>query len=196
LPLSLSLFYLYSLQIGRFDVKEANPQARKAPFLWPGTENKGGDTPLTVLQAMQLAGLSQRDSFLLVASVGELLRVSQEALEEQARKKAEEEDEELSEFEAQPFVPTTFGARDAIYGAKMGSAGFGSTFLRQVFQPSKKDKALDGEGLAIAQLLRSEAALTSLGSKYAGNQPAFLNDLAEAYLKLTSIGEAYTTRNS
>lgn len=45
-------------------------------------------------------------------------RIVQET-KETTLSKSEEDDEE--EFEAQPFVPTTFGARDAIYGAKMGN---------------------------------------------------------------------------
>ena len=44
------------------------------------------------------------------------------------------DDDEDDEFETQPFVPTTFGARDAIYGAKMGKGDFGVKYLKDLLK--------------------------------------------------------------
>ena len=41
-----------------------------------------------------------------------------------------------------------------------------------------------------------DANLRSIVMKYATNQPAFIKEVPEAYLRLTLLGEAYTTRNS
>ena len=45
-------------------------------------------------------------------------------------------------------------------------------------------------------MLTEEVPVRAFVSKYAANEPAFLKEVAEVYLKLTLLGEAYTTRNS
>ena len=141
-----------------------------------------------VLAALTASGLGVTDAVVLLGALGEVSRVVAETAEAAAAAaKAEERDDE--EFEPTPFVPTSFGARDAMYGAKMGKADFGSKYFKALLKGQAK-------GGVLAQLVSEEPAAKALAQKYSTTEPAFVKDVAETYLRLGLIGAAYTTRNS
>ena len=88
-------------------------------------------------------------------------------------------------------VPSTFGERSQAYGKKMGKADFGTSYLASI--SGKKGPA---EGDALGKLLLLDPKVRAFVQKYAGNGAAFAKEVPEAYLRLSLLGEAYTTRNS
>jgi hypothetical protein len=89
-------------------------------------------------------------------------------------------------------VPTTFGARDDIYGEKLGSASFGNQYLSDLITRERKGSALT----ELERAVMSDADLKAFVLKYSTNSAGFFKDVAEAYTRLTLLGSAYTTRNS
>lgn len=168
-----------TVQLGRFGAKVANRP--DAGIQWDDPSTAG------VLTAFTSAGLTSRDAVLLIGALGEVNRVSAEAVKAAAAARGGDDDDE--DFEPQPFVPTTFGARDAIYGSKVGKGDFGSQYFKDLL----KGKA---SGDAVGNALLADANSKAMIQKYAGNEDAFVKEVTDAYFKLTQLGEAYTTRNS
>ena len=123
---------------------------------------------------------------LLLGALGEINRVLTETVESEAAGAGGDDDDE---FEPQPFVPTTFGARDAIYGAKMGKSDFGVKYFTLLLKGKLPDDA-------VGNALLADANCKSMMQKYVQNEPAFVQEVGSAYVRLTLLGEAYTTRNS
>lgn len=146
--------------------------------------------PSTVA-AFQSSGVDFKDITLLLGSLGELNRIITEAKSYQQRSSNPDEDEDNDiTTDEEPFVPVTFGAKDAIYGAKVGKADFSSKYLSNLIK--KKGDSNDELGQV---LLNIPQCLTFI-QKYKDNDKGFVNDVREAYLRLTSLGEQYTNRNS
>lgn len=167
-----------TVQVGRVDAKSADA---RVSIPWDDESSSGA-----VLAALTASGLGVTEAVVLLGALGEVSRVAAETAKAAAEAKAEEEDEE---FEPTPFVPTSFGARDAMYGAKMGKADFGSKYFKALL------KGQAGGGVLV-RLVAEEPAAKALVQKYATTEPAFVKDVAEIYLRLGLVGAAYTTRNS
>ena len=170
------------VQVGRVDNKTGND----APVI-PWGE---GISSASADKAFSTSGLGADEIALLLGALGELRRVVAETkLASTASNKNEDEDEDDQPFEAEPFVPTTFGARDAIYGAKMVKGDFGNKYLQMLV------KGKTGQD-DLKSALMDDQKIKAAVMKYASNEAAFLKNLPDAYLKLTKLGEAYITRNS
>ena len=72
----------------------------------------------------------------------------------------------------------------------MGKGNFGTTYLSKIV----KGKA-DGDD-NLRSVFQGDTQVMEAAKKYASSQTAFLKDLQESYLKLTLLGQAYSTRNS
>lgn len=175
-----------TIQVGRFDAKKENKKASQVP--WNALADGGEYSSSSVLDAFMESGFDIRETVLLLGALGEVKRVTAEAIKTKEETKATEEDDE--EFEPTPFVPSTFGARDNIYGAKMGKGDFSTKYLQSVMKNKIEPK--DGVG----RLLADTAKMKTFIQKYATNEVAFKQDVAEVYLKLGNIGKEFTTRNS
>lgn len=166
------------VQVGRFDAKSENTE--KTGLNWDSPTVAG------ITTAFGGAGLGPRDIVLLLGGLGEVSRITKESLAATSN----ESDEDNDEFEPTPFVPTTFGSRDAMYGAKMGKGDFGSKYFQNLikgkFDPSDK----------IGPCLAGDEKLREYIKKYAGSETALKLDIVEAYSRLNLLGQAYTTRNS
>lgn len=172
------------VQVGRFDAKAAGTAV--PPEL--SIDWRAPDANI-LRTRFENSGLDARDLAVLIGSLGEVKRVVAETLEAKANE-GSNEDEDDAEFEAQPFVPTTFGSREAMYGAKMGKGDFGVKYFKDLL--SGKDKV----GGVYAQLLLDDPKVKTFVQKYAGNEAAFLKDVPEVYLRLTLLGQTSTTRNA
>jgi hypothetical protein len=169
------------VQMGRYDAKQANTKTTKV--FWDAP------TAPTVFQAFQESGLSRKDAVLLIGAVCEMQRIVDSQAQAVAGGQEGAGSDAEDEFEAQPTVPTSFGARDETFGSRIGSGDFGSQYLQ----------ALLGGDVApgsLGRCLLSDPAAGLLVAKYAGNPRLFRGDVVEAYLRLTTLGAAYTTRNS
>ena len=76
-----------------------------------------------------------------------------------------------------------------MYGAKMGKGNFGTTYLKNLQKGSSSEDNLK-------TLLTGDPQVLEIVKKASGSDTSFQKDVAEAYLKLTLLGEAYSTRNS
>ena len=165
------------VQVGRADAKAAEK------FV-PTVIDWKNPSANTIQEAFTTSGLDSRDIAAMLGALGELRRVVAETL---AAKQAEEEDEDDADFEPQPFVPTTFGTRDAMFGAKMGKGDFGSKYFAAILKGKSDD---------ISSILLDDPKLKALVQKYAANEAAFIQDVQQVYLKMTLLGQASTTRNA
>lgn len=170
------------VQVGRVDSRTAN--AKGGTIQWP-TQTSTDASVVGWRSAFDGAGLSAKEVALLGGALGECERVTYESVAS-GRPDATDPDDE--EFEPMPFVPSTFGARENMYGAKMGKGDFGVQFLQAVV------KGKDNSPLARALL--ADADVKEFVKKYASNEKAFREDVPAAYLKLTLLGQAFVTRNS
>lgn len=93
------------VQVGRVDSKDPNLKSIGVDFQNPETSQ--------VLGGFSSSGLGPKEAVVLIGALGEINRIVSEASQST---RSDETDEDDKEFEEQPFVPTTFGARDAIYG--------------------------------------------------------------------------------
>jgi hypothetical protein len=74
-------------------------------------------------------------------------------------------------------------------GAKIGKGDFSSKYLSGLLRSK-------GVSDKLGACLLADGACRALVEKYASNEPAFKQDVAEVYLRLTLLGEVYSTRNS
>jgi hypothetical protein len=167
-----------TVQVGRYDAKASNPNLKLVPW--------GSPAAAPVTAAFASSGLGPKELVLLLGALGEVTRVVDETLSKASAK--EEESEDDKEFEEQPFVPTTFGSRDAMYGAKLGKGDFSSRYFSLLLKSKNPD--------VLGKMLLDDPALKAMVQKYAGNDVAFVADVQGTYLRLGLLGEAYTTRNS
>jgi len=93
------------VQVGRVDSKDPNIKSI-------GVDFEKADT-IQLLGGFSSSGLGPKEAVVLIGALGEINRIVSEASQST---RSNEVDEDDKEFEEQPFVPTTFGARDAIYG--------------------------------------------------------------------------------
>ena len=174
------------VQVGRFDAK---PETDKKTGL---LVNWGNMNPESTSAAFAFSGLGPREIALLLGALGEITRVVDETQLATAKANASkkvEEDEDFELDDAEPFVPTSFGSRDATFGAKMGKADFGVKYLSTLLKSKSDPDALGG-------CLVKDDKTKAFVQKYAGSETAFLKDVPEAYLKMTLLGETGTNRNS
>jgi hypothetical protein len=167
------------VQVGRFDANKENTKTKIVP--WNDLSDPGA-----VKEAFLSSGLDAKDIALLFGALGEINRIVTETKKAKSNSSDDDEDDESSDEE--PFVPVTFGARDAIYGEKVGKADFGSTYLTSILKSKPND--------AISKVLLEDPQVKSYVQKYAGNNVAFVKDLSDSYLRLTSVGQEFTNRNS
>jgi hypothetical protein len=165
------------VQVGRVDTKSSNGDAKVINW------NKLDGSILR--QSFETSGLTPKDIALLCGALGEIERITAETIE--ANRPADRDSDD-DEFEPTPFVPSTFGARDNMYGAKMGKANFGVQYIRNVVKGK--------ETSSLAKALMSDSEIKEILKKYAGNEDAFKKDVSEAYLKMTLLGQTFMTRNS
>jgi len=171
-----------TVQVGRFDAKSANTGY---PQLSWTDESLAMST---VKPLFQRTGIDPQGIALLLGALGEVKRVVSETLTSKISIENGEESEDEDPLQG-GFVPTTFGARDAIYGAKLGKADFGSKYLSSVI------KGKGGQD-TLGRVLLEDPQVKVFVQKYASNEGAFLKDVPDAYLRLTLVGQAYTNRNS
>jgi len=173
-----------TVQVGRVDAKEEN--TKKKVVNWAASPSSAD-----IKEAFVSSGLGAKEIACLLGALGEVNRVVEELA---ASKKAQQEDEEEdSEFEDKTFVPTTFGKRDEIFGAKIGKGDFGSKYLSQVLKTKGNG---NGGASPFDALLFEDTEIRAFVEKYAKNEVAFREDVPAAYAKLTTLGEAFMTRNS
>ena len=173
------------VQVGRFDAKQETDKTTGLLVNW------GELTPESTSAAFTYSGLGPREIALLLGALGEVTRVVEETQLAAAKEKASKKSDDDDDFElddAEPFVPTTFGARDATFGARMGKADFGVKYLSQLL----KSKGPDALGNCLVKDDKTKAFV----QKYATSETAFLKDVPEAYLRMTLLGETGTNRNS
>lgn len=168
------------VQVGRFDTNKENKKSSIIP--WNDLSNVNA-----IKEAFISTGLDAKDIALLFGALGELERIIDET--KASSKEQESEDEDDRPLDEEPFVPVTFGTRDAIYGAKVGKADFGVKYLLNILKKGGGDDKL-------AKILLEDAQVKSYVVKYSSNERAFVQDLADSYLKLTSVGKEFTNRNS
>ena len=101
------------VQVGRVDSKDPNLKSIGVDFQNPIDTSQ-------VLTGFSSSGLGPKEAVVLIGALGEINRIVSEA--SQSNSSRDEADEDDKEFEEQPFVPTTFGARDAIYGTNASHA--------------------------------------------------------------------------
>ncbi len=169
------------VQVGRVDAKIANTGSTMVSF------NNLANNKDSFKTAFSDSGLGPKEIALLGGALGEISRITQETAEANAKKSSSEDDDD-DEFEPTPFVPSTFGAESAKYGARMGKGDFGSKYLASCIKGSK-DSGLN-------EVLSSNTEVKEFVKKYGTNEKAFKEDVVEAYLKLTLLGQIYSTRNS
>lgn len=164
------------VQLGRFDAKDANK--KKSSIVW--TEPSAA----SIFDAFNESGLGTKDAVLLIGAVCEVQRiVSESGGDNNSDAKGDEG------FEKQPFVPESFGARDATFGEKVGTSDFGPTYFTNLLKETVPEDSL-------GRCLLSSTGGRVLVEKYAQNGAAFRKDVVDSYLRLTKLGETYTTRNS
>eukprot|EP01041_Mallomonas_annulata_P006885 gene6885-13961_t len=168
------------VQVGRYEIKA--PNTGSSPLNWESL------TTDDVKSSFTKSGLDSQQIALLLGALGEVKRVVSDTLS--STKSSANEDDDEEEEDDQPFVPTTFGTRDAIFGAKLGKADFGSKYLASLIK--NKNTATDN----LSSILLGDNQVKSFVQKYATNEAAFLKDVPEAYLRMTLLGQEYTTRNS
>ena len=164
------------VQVGRVDAK-SSAGGKAVP--WDNLNVAGWRA------AFDSAGLGPKEIALLGGALGECERITAETV---AASTSSEDEPDDAEFEPTPFVPSTFGARDNMYGARMGKGDFGNTFLSSVVKGKSTSP--------LSQVLLADGDVKELVKKYAANGKAFKEDVPEAYLKLTLLGQAFMTRNS
>jgi hypothetical protein len=169
------------VQMGRFDTKGANAKNTKVSWDAP--------TAPTVFQAFQDSGLQKKDAVLLLGAVCEMQRIIESQVDPTTFGQLNQEGKEDEEFEPTPSVPTSFGARDETFGSKVGRGDFGSAYFQALLQDEVTTDSL-------GRCLLSDPAAKQLMVKYAGNPRLFRSDVVEAYRRLTTLGESYSTRNS
>ena len=76
-----------------------------------------------------------------------------------------------------------------MYGAKMGKGNFGTGYLKGLLKSSSIEDNLK-------PILIGDTQVLEIIKKATGSDTNFQKDVGEAYLKLTLLGEAYSTRNS
>jgi Peroxidase len=176
-----------TVQVGRFDAKKEGSKDSKI-VNWSNPEADA------IISAFDTSGLSAREVVLLLGALGELTRVVDETLAT-AKSNAEDEDDfGIDGPDPASSLPDTFGARDEIYGKKMGKADLSSKYLSGLLKRMKKPSGepLDAIGSA---LIANEKTRTYI-QKYAGNDSLFIKELGDVYQKLTALGQAGTSRNS
>lgn len=171
------------VQVGRTDAVSSN-------------KKKGIDLEIdsedAVLEKFTSSGVTKTDAVLILGGLGEIQRILNEtAAAGKVAVKDEEEDEEGLEGDErfQDAVPATFGRADQIFGAKIGKGKFTGKYLQGVLKERGGTSVID-------KLLFEDASLRAIVSKYAGNDNAFTEALIPAYLRLSLLGAAYSTRNS
>lgn len=98
-------------------------------------------------------------------------------------------------------MPTTFGSRDATFGAKMGKADFSVKYISSLLKKNNGNNDINNDKLStdsekLGNCLLKDDKIKAYIMKYAGSETAFLKDVPEAYLRMTLLGETGTTRNS
>ena len=139
----------------------------------------------THLTCTSLLPLFFSEATLLYGAVGAVYLATKDAGQSAGEVDADIDDD--GEIEA--FIPTTFGKQSDIYGAQLGTKKFDASYLTQI----QKGQPV-GLG-AIDKVLATDPQLKTFVTKYAGNNNAFLKDLNECYLKLTTLGYKGTKRN-
>ena len=167
-----------TVQVGRYDIKSANPN--------PAILSWESPSPTEIISAFKRSSLTAQQIALFLGAIGEISRI----VSETALSKAKASDDDDDEEDEGPFVPTTFGSRDAMYGAKIGKADFGAKYFSSIL----KNKISNDDKLA--SILLNNQEIKAYVQKYATNEPAFIKDVTDAYLQLTNIGQELTTRNS
>ena len=147
-----------------------------------------------IVDSFKKSGLSEQEVALLFGALGELRRVVKETLDSQKLNPSDDEDDSPLDPSFEELVPSTFGSRDKTYGAKIGQANFGVNYLVSVTKSSGKTNTVSNDNLK--SVLLGDPIIKESFKKYASNKLAFITDLKNAYLKLTLLGEAYSTRNS
>lgn len=163
-------------QVGRFDAKKEN--SKKTVVNWNSMLED------QVVQAFVGSGLDSADMTLMLSAIAETERIVQEALAPDSTNENEDDD-----FEPQPFIPSSFGSRDDTFGSKIGKSNFGTNYISTLL--TKKET-----GDPISQFLQKQNNLKTNLGKYLGNDVLYKKDVSNLYLKISTLGSQFTTRNS
>lgn len=167
-----------STQVGRFDAKKAN--SKSSAVNWNSSLDKKS------FASFQDSGLDVAETLLLLSAVAETERIIQESIDSQSENGGDDDT-----FEPQPFIPSTFGTRDDIFGAKIGNSDFGTEYIKALL--AKKSPPSNDP---ITTFLLAQPNVKSILGKYIGNDPVYRKDVSNVYLKLSTLGSQFTTRNS
>lgn len=132
--------------------------------------------------AFKRAGLGSREMVLLLGAMGSVSDATT-AL----RVKGDEAEDDLEDLAWQNSIPNTFGKESDKLGRPLATS-FGPGFLQKV--------AAGKPGGTVGTVLLGDEEVKSFVRKYAGNSKAFVEDLSEAYSKMTKLGERYDSRNA
>ena len=167
-----------TVQVGRYDAKKENERICSSNW---NENNK------CVIDAFYNSGMEAQDIALILGSLGEIKRIVAETIEESNKDKSIDTEDEDADDSWQNNVPSTFGERSQIYGKRVGKADFGNKYLSQLLQTG---------GDTLGKLLLADPKIKVYVQKYATNEAQFKSDVPGAYNKLTTLGQAFITRNS
>lgn len=170
-----------TVQVGRYDAKKENDRI---------CSNNWSENNKCVIDAFYNSGMEAQDIALILGSLGEIKRIVAETIEENKKGKGndDDDDDEDADDSWQNNVPSTFGERSQIYGKRVGKADFGNKYLSQLVKGSTSDN--------LGKLLLADPKVKLYVQKYATNEVQFKADVPAAYNKLTTLGQAFITRNS
>eukprot|EP00640_Fibrocapsa_japonica_P003139 CAMPEP_0113942052 /NCGR_PEP_ID=MMETSP1339-20121228/7828_1 /TAXON_ID=94617 /ORGANISM="Fibrocapsa japonica" /LENGTH=332 /DNA_ID=CAMNT_0000946361 /DNA_START=171 /DNA_END=1169 /DNA_ORIENTATION=+ /assembly_acc=CAM_ASM_000762 len=183
-----------SVQLGREEAKGANGPQDGDLLNW--------DEPASVLQAFEKSGLGPREVMLLLSSIGELERLVKNlkpslSLSSSSSSSSSDDDDD-DDYETELFggpsadeldIPRSFGAPDAMFGAKIGTEKFSNKYVVDLLK--NKNKAS-----LIGKIILENEASASFAQKYSSSNQNYIKDVDEAYRKMTLLGAKYTNRNS
>ncbi|CAN0284045.1 unnamed protein product [Ascophyllum nodosum] len=168
------------VQLGRYDEKR---QANPAPDI-PGF-NFEAPTAAGLKAAFKRAGLGPREMVLLLGAMGSVSEATSALGDKGCVIQSDQDD--LEDLAWQNTIPNTFGKESDKLGRPLAT-GFGPGFLQRV--------AAGKPGGVVGSALLGDEEVKSFVRKYAGNSRAFVEDLSEAYTKMTKLGERYESRNA
>ncbi|KAG5192292.1 heme peroxidase [Tribonema minus] len=170
------------VQLGRYDEKKGANPAEPIPGYSFETPTGGG-----IKEAFKRAGLGAREAALLLGAVGMVKEITDEAIES----KEDEEEDDLVDSSWEKNLPKSFGGQSEIYGEKIGKGNFDTRYISTIL---RRERKAPNELGPMDKALLQDQEVKSFLTKYDGNTKAFNADVAEAYSKMTLLGELYENR--
>ena len=176
-----------TVQLGRADAKKAN--AKPPSFdIW----GDSSEAPISKAKEVFIsAGLNAKEIAALLCAHGEMKNILTPILAKANAAKTEvdsEDDEEDSEDdEDKDFVPSSFGRRDMIYGAKLSSS-FSNSYVKDLLAAVKKTAPSEIRLSLLDRLLLEDDEVKAVAASFASSDKAFGEAIVQAYTKLCGLG--------